>query len=59
MEFGLDNQNKLVQSEDPPAYDKKTQDITISGSPGSIETVLVLFKDGSFREYNHRGSSGD
>lgn len=57
VEFGIDNQNRLVQSEDPPAYDKKTQDITISGSPGSIETVIVLFKDGSFREYT-RGSSG-
>ena len=58
MEFGLDSQNRIVQSEDPPVYNKQAQDITISGSPGSIETVVILFKDGSFREYNPRSSSG-
>lgn len=58
MDFGLDDQKKIVQSEDPPLYDKKSEDITISGSPEGIETILILFRDGSFREYNPRSSSG-
>lgn len=57
MEFGMDNQNNLVKSEDPAVYNKQTKDITISGSTGSIETILILYKDGSFREYNPRSSS--
>ena len=57
LEFGIDNQERLVKSEDPPVYEKRIQDITIASKPGSIETVIVLFKDGSFREYNPRSLS--
>ncbi|MEA1897445.1 MAG: hypothetical protein U9N53_07250, partial [Bacteroidota bacterium] len=57
MEFGTDNQNRLVKSEDPPVYEKQTNAITISAGSGSIETVIILYKDGSFREYNPRSSS--
>ena len=58
LEFGMDNQDRLVKSEDPPLYEKKNQDISISNGSGSIETVIILFKDGSFREYNPRSLSG-
>ena len=58
LELGGEQKNQVLRSEDSPSYGKGVSEISIPRGSEGIDTVLILYKDGSFREYNSRSSPG-
>ena len=58
LELGGEQKNQVLRSEDSPSYGKRVSEISTPLSSEGIDSVLILYKDGSFREYNPRSSPG-